>query len=72
MRKLRIAALVREGLVPPDDAEGYNVEDPPEWKMEFDIIATLGEMYPGRFWAALGSIRSKHWDCTTICHPFEI
>ena len=41
MKKLRIAALVREGLVPPENAEGYNVEDPPDWKMEYDIIATL-------------------------------
>ena len=44
MRKLRVAALVREGLVPPEDGKGYDIENPPEWKMEFDIIATLREM----------------------------
>lgn len=44
MRPLRIAALIREGLVPPPDVTGYDVENPPEWKMEFDILATLREM----------------------------
>lgn len=44
MKKLRVAALIREGLVPPDDANGYDVENPPDWKMEFDIISTLREM----------------------------
>ena len=44
MKKLRVAALVREGLVPPDSAEGYDAKDPPEWKMEFDIISTLREL----------------------------
>ncbi|GAB5442875.1 MAG: D-alanine--D-alanine ligase [Fuerstiella sp.] len=43
MRKLRVAALIRDGLIPPADATGYNVEDPPDWKMEFDIISTLRE-----------------------------
>ena len=44
MRKLRVAALIRDGLVPPDEATGYDVDNPPDWKMEFDIIATLREM----------------------------
>jgi len=44
MRKLRVAALIRDGLVPPDEATGYDVDKPPDWKMEFDIIATLREM----------------------------
>ena len=44
MKKFRVAALVREGLVPPSDAKGYDVENPPDWKMEFDIISTLREM----------------------------
>lgn len=43
MRKLRVAALVREGLAPPEAATTYDVDNPPEWKMEFDIIATLRE-----------------------------
>lgn len=41
MRKYRIAALVREGLAPPESAATYDADDPPEWKMEFDIISTL-------------------------------
>lgn len=41
MRKLRIAALVREGLAPPETATTYDADNPPEWKMEFDIISTL-------------------------------
>ena len=44
MRKYRVAALIREGLVPPEDATGYDVENPPDWKMEFDIVTTLREM----------------------------
>jgi len=44
MRKLRIAALIRDGLVPPEGVTGYDENDPPEWKMEFDILATLREM----------------------------
>ncbi len=44
MRKLRVVALIRDGLVPPPEAEGYDVDNPPDWKMEFDIIATLREM----------------------------
>ncbi len=44
MKKLRVAALIRDGLVPPEDAKGYDVENPPEWKMEFDIISTLREI----------------------------
>ncbi|MEQ9407806.1 MAG: ATP-grasp domain-containing protein [Fuerstiella sp.] len=44
MRKYRVAALIRDGLVPPEDATGYDVENPPDWKMEFDIVTTLREM----------------------------
>lgn len=44
MKKLRVAALIRDGLVPPNDATGYDLENPPDWKMEFDIISTLREM----------------------------
>lgn len=44
MKKLRVAALIREGLVPPDDATGYDPSAPPDWKMEFDIIATLQDL----------------------------
>jgi D-alanine-D-alanine ligase len=44
MRKLRIAALIREGLVPPEGVTEYDIDNPPEWKMEFDILNTLREM----------------------------
>ena len=43
MKKLRVAALIRDGLIPPEDAQSYNQDNPPEWKMEFDIMATLRE-----------------------------
>ena len=44
MKKLRVAALIRDGLIPPDGVTGYDADDPPEWKMEFDIVMTLREM----------------------------
>ena len=44
MKKLRIAALIRDGLIPPESATSYDVDNPPEWKMEFDILATLGDL----------------------------
>jgi D-alanine-D-alanine ligase len=44
MKKLRVLALVREGLVPPETMEDIGEGNPPEWKMEFDIITTLREM----------------------------
>lgn len=43
-KKLRILALVREGLVPPDSLGEYDDENPPEWKVEFDVVMTLKEM----------------------------
>jgi D-alanine-D-alanine ligase len=42
MRKLRILALVHKHLVPPEDTTGVDVVNA-EWKMEFDVTATLGE-----------------------------
>ena len=44
MRKLRIAALVREGLVPPETFEGFGPDNTPEWKMECDVVATLSHI----------------------------
>lgn len=44
MRKLRIVALVREGLVPGESLEGYSDGKLPDWKMEFDVVTTLREM----------------------------
>ena len=43
-KKLRILALVREGLVPPDTLGKFDDENPPEWKVEFDVVNTLKEM----------------------------
>ncbi len=44
MKKLRVMALVREGLVPPDTLEGYSDKEIDLWKAEFDVVATLREM----------------------------
>jgi D-alanine-D-alanine ligase len=42
MKKLRVLALVDDGLVPPDDTEGVDTLTVP-WKTEFDVIETLRE-----------------------------
>jgi D-alanine-D-alanine ligase len=42
-KKLRILVLVHEELVPPKDVRGLDVTQV-EWKMEFDVIETLGLM----------------------------
>jgi len=44
MNKLRILALVREGLVPAETLEGYADDELPDWKMEYDVVATLRDM----------------------------
>lgn len=41
MKKLRILALVREGLVPPESMDGYSEKEIAEWKAEFDVVSTL-------------------------------
>ena len=43
MKKLRILTLVREGLVPPETLGKYDEENPPEWKVEYDVVSTLKE-----------------------------
>ena len=40
MRKLRVLALMHEGLVPPDDTHGVDVVNA-ECKMEYDVVTTL-------------------------------
>ncbi len=40
MKKLRIAALMHEDLIPPDDATGVEL-DAAEWKTEFDVVKAL-------------------------------
>ena len=42
-KKLRVLILVHEELVPPKDVRGLDVTQV-EWKMEFDVIETLGLM----------------------------
>jgi D-alanine-D-alanine ligase len=42
-RRLRVLVLVHEDLVPPKDVSGIDVAEA-EWKMEFDVIETLGLM----------------------------
>ncbi|MFO1021590.1 MAG: ATP-grasp domain-containing protein [Planctomycetales bacterium] len=44
MKKLRIAVLVHESLIPPDTVEGSSDEEIAEFKCEFDVVATLREM----------------------------
>ena len=44
MKKLRILALVREGLVPPESTEGFSEKEIAEWKVEFDVVSTLRDM----------------------------
>jgi D-alanine-D-alanine ligase len=42
-KRLRTLVLVHEDLVPPADVRGIDVREA-EWKMEFDVIETLGLM----------------------------
>lgn len=44
MKSLRILALVREGLVPPDSMPDQSGGKMPEWKMEFDVISALKDL----------------------------
>lgn len=43
-RKRRIIALVDPDLVPPESIEGVSDEAMADWKMEFDVCATLEEL----------------------------
>ena len=44
MKKLRVIALMDEELVPPDTMEGYTEQEILDWKTEFDVVTTLGEL----------------------------
>ena len=44
MKPLRILALVREGLVPPESLDGYSEKQIAEWKVEYDVVATLNNL----------------------------
>ena len=43
MRKLRVAVLMHDYLVPPDDVSGHDLMAV-QWKTEYDVLATLREM----------------------------
>jgi D-alanine-D-alanine ligase len=43
MKKLRVLALMHEGMVPPEDVTGVDVREAP-WKMEYDVIGSLEQM----------------------------
>lgn len=44
MRKLRILVLMHEDLVPPESMQGFSDEQVVEWKMEYDVLHTLGKL----------------------------
>jgi len=44
MKTLRVLVLVHETLVPPDDLDGYTVEQIDEWRTEYDVISSLRAM----------------------------
>lgn len=41
MRRRRVLALVREGLLPPESLEGVPEKEISHWKMEYDVLAAL-------------------------------
>ncbi len=43
MKKLRVLALMHDGMVPPEDVTGVDLREAP-WKMEHDVIGNLREM----------------------------
>jgi D-alanine-D-alanine ligase len=43
MRRLRVLALMHEGMVPPEDVSSYDLVKV-DWKMEYDVISTLEEI----------------------------
>jgi len=43
-KKLRILALVREDLVPPETLDGVETKEKEEWRTEYDVISTLRGM----------------------------
>ena len=43
-KKLRIIALVREDLIPPETLEGVENKEKEEWRTEYDVVSTLRRM----------------------------
>lgn len=44
MKRLRILVLVHEDLIPPDTLTGFSDEEIVQWKTEYDVVTTLGEL----------------------------
>ena len=43
-KKLRVMALVREDLIPPDTLDGVETKEKEEWRTEYDVVSTLRGM----------------------------
>ena len=43
-KKLRVAVLCHENLIPPDSLEGYTEKQIIEWKTEYDVVQALKGM----------------------------
>jgi D-alanine-D-alanine ligase len=43
-RKLRVIALVREDLIPPETLDGVENKESQDWRTEYDVVSTLREM----------------------------
>lgn len=60
-KKLRVIALVREDLIPPDTLAGVETKEKEEWRTEYDVVTTLRgmghEVRPVGVGSELGVIR---------------
>jgi D-alanine-D-alanine ligase len=60
-KKLRVIALVREDLIPPDTLDGVETKEKEEWRTEYDVVSTLRgmghEVRPVGVGSELGVIR---------------
>ena len=43
-KKLRVIALMREDLIPPDTLDGVENKEKEEWRTEYDVVSTLRGM----------------------------
>ncbi|PYT04690.1 MAG: D-alanine--D-alanine ligase, partial [Acidobacteria bacterium] len=43
-KKLRVIALMREDLIPPDTLDGVENKEEEEWRTEYDVVSTLRGM----------------------------
>jgi len=46
VKKLRVLALMRKDLLPPESVEGMSADEltAAEWKMEYDVVTALGDL----------------------------